>query len=439
MRKLLGVLALTIAVAVTGACGNKSKETAQQIVAGASDKTVATTTAKLAETISFTGGGQSPPGVTGSGVIAFPDRRASLDLDISGTKATVLLVGTTIYERIPSLESRLGDKPWLKIDLNDFGKLAGIQGLGDLATSNNDPSASLDSLRGAGSVEFLGYQKVRGVDTKRYHAVIDLEAAATKAPPAQQATLRQIIKLQGFTTQPADVWVDKQGRVRRLTESVDMTHATLPAPGATLPKTIEISVEYFDFGTPVRVDAPAPNQTTDLAAMLTKLTRSHGSGTVTPAARSLEARLISAVPAGYLRQPDSVGDTGPSDLEKAVRDDDSPDARQVLTRDGFLGGYQRLWKKGANELTNFVYQFSSPAGATDYVSRSIAEMRKDGSEFPVAGIPGAKGFRHTGAEGTSVGVTFTRGGYATLVLVNGTDATPAFVTSLAQQQYAKLA
>src|SRR3989442_10488515 len=169
MRRLLGALVAIVAVVVTGACGNKNKETAQQIVAGASDKTVATSTAKLAETISFTGGSQSMPGVTGSGVIAFADRKARLDLEIGGTKATALLAGTTIYERIPSLEGQLGDKPWLKIDLNDFGKVAGIQGLGDLATSNNDPSASLDGLRGAGSVEFLGYQKVRGVNTKRYH------------------------------------------------------------------------------------------------------------------------------------------------------------------------------------------------------------------------------------------------------------------------------
>ena len=253
--------------------------------------------------------------------------------------------------------------------------------------------------------------------------------------------MRQIIAMQGTSTQPVDVWVDKQGRVRRLSETVDMTHAAPPTPGATLPSSIALTLEYYDFGTPVRVEIPPADQTTDLGPMLLKLSKGQGSGNATPATAGLEARLLATMPAGYQRQPDSVGDTGPSDLEKAVRDDGSPDARQVLTRDRFLGGYQRLWKKGPGELIVFVYQFAAPAGAADYTQRPIADLRSSPgtSEFVVPGIPGAKGLRHTGADGASVVVMFARGTYASQVVVNGADATPAFVTKLAQQQYAKLA
>jgi hypothetical protein len=36
--------------------------------------------------------------------------------------------------------------------------------------------------------------------------------------------------------------------------------------------------------------------------------------------------VISSVPVGFVAQPDAVGDTGPSDLAKAARDDGQPDA-----------------------------------------------------------------------------------------------------------------
>ena len=441
MRRVLGVVALVVAVGATGACGNKKTANAQEIISGAPAKTAAASTARVTETMKITGGSLDMPPVNASGVIDFATGKASLDFDLLGQAVKVVVDGATMYEHIPGLESQLGGKPWIKINLDDIGKLSGIQGFGNLASSNNDPRASLETLRGAGSVAFLGYQKVRGVDTSRYGAVIDLEAAAKQSPPAQQATMRQIIAMQGTSTQPVDVWVDKQGRVRKLSETVDMTHATPPTPGAALPSSIDVTLEYYDFGTPVRVELPPADQTTDFGPMLLKLSKGQGSGNATPGTSGLEARLLAPVPAGYQRQADSVGDTGPSDLDKAVRDDSAPDARQVLTRDGFLGGYQRLWKKGPAELIDFVYRFATPAGAADYQQRSVADLRSSSgtSEFAVAGIPGAKGLRHTGPEGTSVAVTFARGTYASQVVVNGADATPAFVTRLAQQQYAKLA
>ena len=58
---------------------------------------------------------------------------------------------------------------------------------------------------------------------------------------------------------------------------------------------------------------------------------------------ALEALVISSVPVGFVAQPDAVGDTGPSDLAKAARDDGQPDALQALRAEGFVRGYQRLW------------------------------------------------------------------------------------------------
>lgn len=90
--------------------------------------------------------------------------------------------------------------------------------------------------------------------------------------------------------------------------------------------------------------------------------------------RALAAKLIAAVP-GYALQPNSVGDTGPSDLDKAVRDDGGPNARKELTSDHFVAGYQKLFlppDKGRYVIF-FVYQFADAAGATRYLQSSVKQ------------------------------------------------------------------
>jgi hypothetical protein len=182
-------------------------------------------------------------------------------------------------------------------------------------------------------------------------------------------------------------------------------------------------------------DKPKASTTTRRAATTT---------TVNAAAAKLEAKLIKTVLPGYTQEADDVGDTGPSDLDKAVRDDGDADARTVLTRDGFVAGYQRYWTKGDNEIIDFIYEFSNPTGANDYTQRGSEGLSEGDEEttvttFTVTGIPGAKGFLAHSAEGDAVIVVFARGNYSAQVVLNGTDATQANGQSLAKQQYDNLA
>ena len=84
--------------------------------------------------------------------------------------------------------------------------------------------------------------------------------------------------------------------------------------------------------------------------------------------------LITSVPSGYAQQPDSVGDTGPSDLAKAIRDDGSPDARAVLTQDGFVVGYQRLWRTAdKREIIVFLFTAKYAASAPIFLAWSTVK------------------------------------------------------------------
>ena len=168
-----------------------------------------------------------------------------------------------------------------------------------------------------------------------------------------------------------------------------------------------------------------------------------------PAAKSfadLSKALQIAVPDGYVRQPDEVGDTGPSNLDKAVNDDGGDDAREVLTRTRFLRGYQRMWSRSdSEEIVAYVYQFADKAGAVEYTSRLTADTGAptDGvsiSRFDVPVIDGAVGVNTSDATFATSSVTFVKGPYSVQMVVNSSSPTglQTLATALAEEQYSRL-
>jgi len=168
-----------------------------------------------------------------------------------------------------------------------------------------------------------------------------------------------------------------------------------------------------------------------------------------PAAKSFEdlsKALGIAVPDGYVRQPDKVGDTGPSNLDKAIDDDGGDDAREVLTRARFVRGYQRMWSRSNDdEIVVYVYQFADKAGALEYTSRLTADpgAPTDGGStgrFAVPGIDGAVGVNGSDASFATSSVTFVKGPYSVQMVVNSSSPTglETLATALAEEQYSRL-
>jgi hypothetical protein len=155
---------------------------------------------------------------------------------------------------------------------------------------------------------------------------------------------------------------------------------------------------------------------------------------------------LTRVPAGFARQPDSVGDTGPSDLAKAIRDDRQPDAAQALKDERFVQGYQRLWMNPARaQIIVFIYQFASPAGArASYERQSRLITREAGASFTRFVIPGlptksstagmAQISGHAGAVADS-----STGHFTMQVICYATSAAglKARLVAMAREQYAK--
>jgi hypothetical protein len=171
------------------------------------------------------------------------------------------------------------------------------------------------------------------------------------------------------------------------------------------------------------------------------------SATVVKNMDELEETLDISVPEGYERTPDSVGDTGPSDLEKAVRDDGAADAREILTKTRFVRGYQRMWTGAAkeDEIAAYVYQFADRAGALEYTNRLNAGLLAPAegvtvSPFDVANIEAAVGVNIVEPNFASSSVTFVKGPYSVQMVVSSASPTglESLAAAMAEEQYSRL-
>jgi hypothetical protein len=279
------LLALLVAgAAVTAGCGQaavKSSSPAPKpsqnhaLVAESAAATADTGTARAAYTMQISGLTGASGGISarGSGVIDFAKHSTALRLHMNVPQAGMTMdmservVGTTIYMHSPLLSGATG-KPWIKLDLEKFGKAQGLDMSAAMGSGGSDPAQMLSYLSAASdSIDRVGTEEVRGTQTTHYHVVVDLLKVANVAPSANrkalERTLRREVDLLGTHTMPIDVWIDSQGLVRR--EHLDMTMS--PAAAAT-PVEMQMTIDFFDFGAPVHVVAPPARQVADFADLV---------------------------------------------------------------------------------------------------------------------------------------------------------------------------
>jgi len=156
--------------------------------------------------------------------------------------------------------------------------------------------------------------------------------------------------------------------------------------------------------------------------------------TTTPASNvesSLATLILTTVPSGFARDPDDVGQTGPTDITQAALDDVSPTARHALVVTGFVGGYQRQWTSsdGYTIDQDFLYQFQTAKGAQGYAQhwRETLLATNQGASldsFTPGFIPGGFGLEVKDNTGSTAVVMFAKGDYAVEATVNGGSALP---------------
>jgi hypothetical protein len=74
--------------------------------------------------------------------------------------------------------------------------------------------------------------------------------------------LDQLVRQTGLATIPVDVWVGSDGLVRKLVLTMSMTQ-----PGTAQSADATMAFELFDYGKPVVITLPLPEDTADVTAL----------------------------------------------------------------------------------------------------------------------------------------------------------------------------
>ena len=287
MRRIwLSVLA--VAVVAFGACG-RSNDTALDVTSGAkaqrallaaSERTADANSSRVSMDIEMKGmPGLPPEGMSLKGVGAFnyENRDGEFTMTFPPTggvelgEIKMILADNVVYEQFPAaLAQQLGGKRWVKIDLATIGAQSGID-VGSLAQAQTNPTQALDYLKGAsGDVTVVGREKLRGDDVTHLTAMLDLAKAAESATPAQKKAAEQTAQMFEGQLVPTNVWLDDEGRLRKMTYVIDMSKVKLPQTATSTPVggTMNFAIEIWDFGVKVDAEPPPADEVTDLGAQM---------------------------------------------------------------------------------------------------------------------------------------------------------------------------
>jgi hypothetical protein len=268
------VAAATVALAACGSSGSSESGTTaparngRQVVLASVVKTAAADSAEISLDMSFAGLGSSGVSVTAGGVVDFESGDSQLMMEFGGMFGSFLPDGIearsvdgVTYVRLP-----IGlpeGKEWVAVDTQEIGGSGSNTAL-DIG-GGTDPKKMLAYLeKVSAGVQEVGTETIRGTETTHYSADLDLAKAVDRAdvPPALHDALDEMAGSVG--TVPVDIWIDGDGLLRRQQMKMDFA-SFLPggqdagnASGET--PTVTMTLDLFDFGTPVEVDAPPPDQ-----------------------------------------------------------------------------------------------------------------------------------------------------------------------------------
>ncbi|GAP49035.1 hypothetical protein [Streptomyces azureus] len=134
---------------------------------------------------------------------------------------------------------------WVRVDTRTLSD-------GNLVTGGaTDPFAAAEVLRGTRSAKFVGRTEVAGTGVRHYRGTADLGAAAKKASEGNKESLKAAAK--GFATAevPFDVYLDDEGRIRKVRHRFSFVGGQQKSPVAVASTTL-----LYDFGASVRVRLP---------------------------------------------------------------------------------------------------------------------------------------------------------------------------------------
>ena len=197
----------------------------------------------------------------------------TMDLGMLGGKMQMVVDGGVVYMRSPVFEN--AGTEWVSMDPSKMDPAAAAQ-FGGFGAGTTDPSAFVGLFAGVFDVKASGEQELKGVPTTRYVGTIDLKKVLAGfsnvvGKDADAATRKQLqVALEQFASLgidekiPFEIWIDQEGLPRR--QRITMDFGDL-VPGAE-EASMEMTVDFSDFGKAVDIKIPRPSEVTDVTETL---------------------------------------------------------------------------------------------------------------------------------------------------------------------------
>ena len=174
----------------------------------------------------------------------------------------VRTIGDTSYIRFPFFSLFLGvQTEWIAAPAEE-GQSA-TSGFGGSSPSN--PADFLEFFEEAnGTVEDLGRETIRGVDTTHYLVVFDMKDLLANATPEERAEI-EAEGLPPIDCLPMDLWISDDGLVNKYVIEMDGTDLDV-APDEEF-ESMVIDFEMYDYGSDIVIEAPPADQVTDMESL----------------------------------------------------------------------------------------------------------------------------------------------------------------------------
>jgi hypothetical protein len=200
--------------------------------------------------------------------ISMPGLTADDQAMLDAAMLEMIVVPPFMYMNFGGLDAGMFGGDWIAIDLTQSaGADELLDGLGGMGS---DPFGSMRLLEQADRFEEIGTDSVRGVETTHYRLIVNPAAAWERLDEDGRAALSASLGDFGAAPPdidiPYDVWLDEQGRARRLAFSMNADlfeeMAGARADAAELQAmgdlAMAMTLEIYDYGDPsIVIEAPA--------------------------------------------------------------------------------------------------------------------------------------------------------------------------------------
>ncbi len=159
-------------------------------------------------------------------------------------------IGDTAYIRFGLFAMFLGpDVEWVATSVEEGADATG----GFTGATPSNPAEFLEFFEEAnGTVEELGRETLRGVETTHYLVIFDMEELLANATPEQRAEIEsQELPVDEL---PMDLWISDDGLVHKYRIEIDGTKVDVPPEEAF--ESMIMEFEMFDYGEDIVIEVP---------------------------------------------------------------------------------------------------------------------------------------------------------------------------------------